>query len=104
MCLTDVLTPFTTPFTTPFAFVSASATWMVPRPAYLEELKRTLLPSPVSCEGSRCEDCGAPTLLTDTPMDFYDYDNVSDEYCESCEDQDAYNEYIDAMLDQDYDW
>jgi hypothetical protein len=37
-------------------------------------------------------------------MDFYDYDNVSDEYCESCEDQDAYNEYIDAMLDQDYDW
>ncbi len=82
--------------------------------SYMQELKQTLLPMPATCAGFHCNHCHAPVLQTDSPMDFYDEEHFCDEpYNEPYDEpdvpeepvnEDELNDYIDYMLDNDYDW
>ena len=73
----------------------------------LLELKQTLLPVPAVCAGFHCNRCHSPVLHTDFPMDFYEDEHWCEEEPEQPEepiDEDALNNYIDSVLDTDYDW
>ncbi len=88
------------------------------QPAFIADIKRSLIPVPAACEGYQCACCRAPILNTDTPMSFYDDDRsvcsadcadlmatTTEEDEEACwEYEDAMDAYIDYVLDCDYDW
>ncbi len=88
---------------------------------YLAELKSVLLPEPVYCESVQCAGCQNKIIRTENPMEFYDDSTYcSDECIEGLEevttasldsayefeedDEDELNDYIDMVLDNDYDW
>lgn len=106
----------------PFQMVASLFPTFVP--SFLTELKSILIPVPVYCEGTHCacSSCKNPILLTDYPMDYYEVPKYCSEECleeyieaelessyshissEEEEYESAYSDYIDSVLDCDYDW
>ncbi len=98
---------------------------------YISELKRCAIPAQPTCEGIHCIRCNSP-ILRSNPMDFYDdsatccdspaeataahtmeeheedvlemEDHMEDHLLLTEIDEDEFNDYIDQVLDQDYDY
>jgi hypothetical protein len=93
-------------------FRNSCALLFAPIPAYLPALKKEILEEPVTCEGSQCSHCHTCILQDGLTGEKIHADCECDCDCE----YDAYesdvdvdvdeelNDYIDYVLDQDYDW
>lgn len=97
-------------------------------PAYILDLKKVLMFEPPTFEGSKCTQCALPIVSDTLTGDFYhacpqenpqnpDFDSHFDlqdaqedpleypeEFAMTSDEEDEYNDYIDYILDHDYDW
>ncbi len=124
----DFLTPFADPAV---AELFTKMPSFAPIAPYITELKRCAIPAQPTCEGVQCTRCNSPILRSD-PMDFYDdsatccVEAAADAAAEALEeyeedvlemevcmedhqvlteiDEDEFNDYIDQVLDEDYDY
>jgi hypothetical protein len=126
-CVSNIMHPFL-PLEASFPASFLSSPMFAVLPTYLTELKSVLLPTPAYCENSSCEHCGTTMILTEHPMEFYEPSSCdacseatlsihTHEIDSECTDDDtdeknvldeleeeAFDDYINSVLDNDYGW
>ncbi len=113
----DFMTPFTDAAICQTVLQLQQSPLFFQKPAYIAEMQKAVVPTPAVCEGTQCICCRKPVLRLETPMDFYEdacdksvcSEDCAETYAAYAEDdtdvdEDAMDAYIDAVLDNDYDW